>query len=128
MSDNEAEQFAEEMQSLRTLTRLGWGVIVGAFMMGGWVAVLQMKQITIAETVTDANTHIKNHGTELNRIGLWQAGVEGSRYTSLDASRDKTLLQQQLTEHDKRLTRIEDSITRIEKGIERIEGKLGTKP
>lgn len=128
MSDHESAQFEEEIQALKTLSKLGKALLVGAFFMGGWVATIQIGQLNLGKDVDDAQMSVKNHGTELNRIGIWQAGVEGSRYTSLDAQRDKSLLQQQLTELDKRQTRLEDSVSRVEKGIERIEVKIGTKP
>lgn len=128
MSEEQSYQFAEEIQALKTLSRLGKALLVGAFFLGGWVATIQIGQLNLGKDVLDAQISVKNHGTELNRIGIWQAGIEGSKYTSLDANRDKSQLQQQLVEHDKRLTRIEDSISRIEKGIERIEAKIGTKP
>ena len=128
MSEEQSDQFAEEIQDLKTLSRLGKALLVGAFFLGGWVATIQIGQLNLGKDVLDAQISVKNHGTELNRIGIWQAGIEGSKYTSLDANRDKSQLQQQIVEHDKRLTRIEDSISRIEKGIERIEAKIGTKP
>lgn len=128
MSEEQSYQFAEEIQALKTLSRLGKALLVGAFFLGGWVATIQIGQLHLGEDVVDMQIGVKSHGTELNRIGIWQAGIEGSKYTSLDANRDKSQLQQQLVEHDKRLTRIEDSISRIEKGIERIEARIGTKP
>lgn len=128
MSEQESDQFAQEIQALKTLSRLGKALLVGAFFMGGWVATIQIGQLNLGKDVVDAQISVKNHGTELNRIGIWQAGIEVSKYTSLDANRDKSQLQQQIVEHDKRLTRIEDSISRIEKGIERIEVKIGSKP
>lgn len=128
MSEEQSYPFAEEIQALKTLSRLGKALLVGAFFLGGWVATIQIGQLNLGKDVLDAQISVKNHGTELNRIGIWQAGIEGSKYTSLDANRDKSQLQQQLVEHDKRLTRIEDSISRIEKGIERIEARIGTKP
>ena len=128
MSEEQSYQFAEEIQALKTLSRLGKALLVGAFFLGGWVATIQIGQLHLGKDVVDMQIGVKNQGTELNRIGIWQAGIEGSKYTSLDANRDKSQLQQQLVEHDKRLTRIEDSISRIEKGIERIEVKIGSKP
>lgn len=128
MSDQQSEQFAEEIQALKTLSRLGKALLVGAFFMGGWVATIQISQLNLGKEMTDAQIGMKNHGTELNRISIWQAGIEGSKYTSLDASRDKSMIQQQLSDLDKRQTRLEDSVSRVEKGIERIEIKIGTKP
>lgn len=128
MSEQQSEQFAEEIQALKTLSKLGKALLVGAFFMGGWVATIQIGQLNLDEEMTDAQIGVKNHGTELNRISIWQAGIEGSKYTSLDASRDKSMIQQQLSELDKRQTRLEDSVSRVEKGIERIEIKIGTKP
>jgi hypothetical protein len=128
MSDENYADLESKLKVLDLVVKLGWGLIAGAFAIGVWVATLEIRQSGFSGFLHEHDLSIRNHGTELNRVSIWQAGMEGTKYTASDASRDRQSMQQQLTEHDKRLTRIEDSTNSISKGVERIEQKLQTKP
>lgn len=125
MSD---DQQLEQFQKLGTLINVGKALIVGAFIMGGWVTTLEMRTSRTVSALEKQTAIVEKNAGKLTEIDLWRAETAGNRFTINDYTRANTVTQEQLTQHDKRLTRTEDSLIRLELALGRVENKLGTRP
>lgn len=113
-------QFESRLKILDLVVKLGWALLFGAFCLGVWASTLEFRLQEV---------HAQADHTEANAEGLmmWKAETNGNRYTSTEASKDKSLMLEMINIQDKRLARVEDIVTRMDKSLERIEVKLQTK-
>ena len=64
MSTETEEDFIKRLKTLDVIVKLGWGLIAGAFLIGVWVATIQIRMIDQAEQL--AASEIRLRKLELN--------------------------------------------------------------
>ena len=117
MSD---EQIREWEKVLEKLVKSVWALLVGAFLMGGWVAVIQFQTVEHSQSIVAAKS-------DLNSLALWRAETQASRFTTQDYIRSTAPIQDSVNGLDKRTQRLEDALAAINKSMERIENAVVTK-
>lgn len=64
MSTETEEDFIKRLKTLDVIVKLGWGLIAGAFVIGVWVATIQIRMIDQADQL--AASEIRLRKLELN--------------------------------------------------------------
>lgn len=119
MSEDRLAELETKLGILDKIVRLGWALIAGAFAMGAWVTLLEIRSQAMSHSVDRLNGNME-------QVNLWKAEANGNRYTSTDHTRYANEVQSTINMADKRLTRLEDAGVEIKKALDRIETKLQT--
>lgn len=121
MSNDRLDEFESRLNILDKIVKLGWALIFGAFALGAWATLLEIRT-----QATQRDVDIMK--SESSDFVAWRAEANGNRYTSTDHMKYASDVSTSLNGHDKRLTRLEDSILATQKALDRIENKLQTAP
>ena len=76
MSDEQIgllDHIEKKLGVLKWIAALGWGLLIGAFMLGIWVATLEIRQSTYGERLIDHESGIKALGGEAHKTAVNQA-------------------------------------------------------
>lgn len=101
---------------------IGWIKVLvgGAFIVGGWVAVLQRDVSNNAGTLKGQIEVVRQNAADVERLNVWRSATEASRFTAAQGAVLET-----------RVARVEDAIAWIkERGVSqqeqlnRIEAKI----
>jgi len=93
------DKVEQRLSILDKVVKIGWALLFGAFVIGGWVATLESR----TQAASAAIEALEAHHAKLNYEVI---GVHN--------------------QHDKRITRLEDALVLIAKSLDRIENKLQT--
>lgn len=121
------EQLAEMVkagEAVRKMVPWLWGLLVGAFSIGIWVATIEWRQHRQEAEVDKQAAKTNEIDDKLSDLAIWQASTDSSRFTISEAHK---LLETINTTHnglDKRVQRNEDTLVNIWKTLDRIEGNL----
>ena len=118
--------FDEKLDILDKLVKLGWGLLGSAFLLGIWVATLELRVESSVKNIEIISADSKLIAKSLNEIDLWRAATEANRFTAKNATDALSPLYDTLNNQDKRITRLENTQDSISKSLERIENHLGT--
>ena len=145
MSEEEKNAIAdlhEAAEKWRSIVRVLWVLIVGAFMLGGWVTTIQLGQLKNEEDIDLANEDLKINYTRTVRnsdalisqdkriaqidSGNWTRNDHFGFHEQAGKERDRRfeILTEQNTQHEIRLHRIEDTQQRTLTAINEIKETL----
>jgi len=119
MSEDRLAELEAKLGILDKIVKLGWALICGAFMIGCWVSILEIRSRAMS-------VQVERLTGNMEQVNLWKAEANGNRYTSPDHNRYAAEVQTTMNIADKRITRLEDSSVEIKKALDRIEVKLQT--
>lgn len=120
MSEDRFTAIESQLVILKNLVAIGWALLVGAFCIGAWTTLLEIR-------VQSASAEIERLTTTTDTIRTWHHETNGNRYTSTDHVKFANEIMAVNSTSDKRITRLEDSTAEIKKSLDRIENKLQTK-
>jgi hypothetical protein len=120
------EDLETKLQVLSKLVTLGWTLLTGAFILGVWVATLELRTETAGKNIESVNATAKMNNTLIQEINLWRASTEANRWTIQQQTTSMLPIYDSMNAHDKRIQRLEDGQISISKALDRIENKLGT--
>jgi len=67
------EHIEKRLGVLKWIAALGWGLLIGAFMLGIWTATLEIRQSTYGERLIDHEAGIKTLSGEAHKTAVNQA-------------------------------------------------------
>jgi len=120
MSEDRFAAIESQLGILKNLVAIGWALLVGAFCIGAWTTLLEIR-------VQGASTNIEKLTATTETIKAWHHETNGNRYTSSDHVKFANEIMTINATADKRITRLEDSSVEIKKALDRIEQKLQTR-
>lgn len=101
MSDEQIASIETKLNILNKVVKLGWALIVGAFVIGAWVTVLELR--------THDNTHnITALKSNMQDVILWKTATDANQYTSKEHNTFATEIHSALNATNVRITRLED--------------------
>jgi uncharacterized protein (DUF1786 family) len=145
MSDEERDDFEASLEDLRhevmaltagvarvsasatTFERVAPWVkllVVGAFVFGGWVTTIEVRQHLIDGRVTVLSENDAKKAQKDAEFELWRAHTTATQYTAQQAQETVAKIQESLMLLDKRQTRTEDALEGIKDMLDRIERRL----
>jgi hypothetical protein len=107
-------KFAKLLPWLRVL-------IVGAFFLGGWAAVLEYRQRSMEAHNVHTVALVEGQQKKLESLSLWQASTEASRFNANQANELTRALTDAITVNSVRVQRLEDQNAFIKETLMRIE-------
>lgn len=107
-------KFAKLLPWLRVL-------IVGAFVLGGWAAVLEYRQRSMEANNIHTVALVEGQQKKLEGLSLWQASTEASRFNANQANELTRALTDAITVNSVRVQRLEDQNAFIKETLMRIE-------
>ncbi len=102
------------------MMKLLWALLIGAFLMGGWVTTIELRTQSTAKVVL-------THQTRISEIDLWKERAEANRWTIQQQTEAMKVISDTQNLTERRLQRLEDTIGNINKTLDRIESKLQSK-
>lgn len=120
MSEDRFAAIESQLGILKNLVAIGWALLVGAFCLGAWTTLLEIR-------VQGASTNIEKLTNTTETIKTWHHESNGNRYTSSDHVKFANEIMAINSLADKRITRLEDNFSEMKKSLDRIEQKLQTK-
>tara|TARA_R110000868_G_scaffold135821_1_gene348435 strand:+ start:108 stop:470 length:363 start_codon:yes stop_codon:yes gene_type:complete len=120
MSEDRLEAIENQLSILKNLVGLGWCILGGAFGLGCWSTLLEIR-------TQAAGLDIAELKREASITSQFRAESNGGKYTTSDHLRYVAEVSTTINGADKRITRLEDTTSDIKKSLDRIESKLQTK-
>lgn len=124
MSESQEVLFEKLERRFGMLLKAIWTLVIGAFIIGGWAAMMQAQISDLQKRSDDTDTQAEEQLSLLQQIDKRLAVREANQFTMQDWSRKSGEWSTSLTSMDKRVTRNEDHLDRIETGLQKILDRL----
>ena len=116
----DVERHGVSHEDMARLMKGVWALLVGAFLLGIWVATIQIGQLQVPKNAQELDVvH-----AELLAMEKWKIQVDATRYTQQDRQGDSHQAAEHKLLQEKRLQRLEDTQLRIEATLMEINKTL----